>query len=57
MELSDGEFENHVNQLLEWSETLDFDNYLQHWWQVATSAPSNQIGDVHYQNEEEEIVL
>lgn len=41
LEMGDGEFEAYVDDLLEWSETLDYDKYTENWRQIATSAPSN----------------
>lgn len=56
IDLPDDKFEEHVNQLLEWSETLDFDKYISHWWQVATSAPSNSMSQA-FEFHEEEVML
>ena len=38
MELEDGEFENEVNNLIEWCEDLDYEKYTNNWHHLATSA-------------------
>lgn len=40
LELNEDDFENQVNKLIEWSDTLDFDRYMNHWYSLATSAPT-----------------
>ena len=39
--MPESQFEAYVDDLLEWSETLDYDKYTENWTQIATSAPSN----------------
>lgn len=41
LQLPEDKFEAYVDELLEWSETLDYDKYTENWTQIATSAPSN----------------
>lgn len=41
LEMQEGDFEAYVDDLLEWSEALDYDKYTENWTQIATSAPSN----------------
>lgn len=31
MDLNDGEFENEVNNLIEWCEDLDYEKYINNW--------------------------
>lgn len=31
LEIDDGEFENEVNNLIEWCEDLDYDKYMNNW--------------------------
>lgn len=42
LELDEDEFENQVNKLIEWTDTLDFDKYMNHWYTLATSAPTEE---------------
>jgi len=44
LDLSEEDFESYVNGLMKWSETLDFDKYMENWFLTATSAPA-EIGD------------
>ena len=37
-EMPDGEFDNEVNNLIEWCEDLDFEKYQDNWFTLATSA-------------------
>lgn len=39
LELDDEELNEYVSGLMKWSETLDYDKYMDHWFQIATSAP------------------
>ena len=39
MDLNEEELNEYVNSLMKWSETLDFDKYMDHWFQIATSGP------------------
>ena len=32
MEMDEEEFDKEVNDLIEWSENLDFDNYIKDWF-------------------------
>jgi hypothetical protein len=55
MELNEEELNEYVNGLMKWSETLDFDKYMDHWFQIATSAPiENSISD---ENENDEDII
>ena len=36
--LEEKDFENEVNNLIEWCEDLDFDKYMNNWYTLATSA-------------------
>lgn len=38
--LNDEQFEEEVNNLIEWCEDLDYDKYINNWHQLATSAYS-----------------
>ena len=38
MGLNDGDFEDEVNNLIEWCEDLDYEKYIGNWHQLATSA-------------------
>lgn len=40
MGLNDGDFEDEVNNLIEWCEDLDYEKYIGNWHQLATSAYS-----------------
>ena len=40
MQLQDGEFDDEVNNLIEWCEDLDYEKYIGNWHQLATSAYS-----------------
>eukprot|EP00349_Pseudokeronopsis_sp_Brazil_P009639 CAMPEP_0202968912 /NCGR_PEP_ID=MMETSP1396-20130829/14422_1 /ASSEMBLY_ACC=CAM_ASM_000872 /TAXON_ID= /ORGANISM="Pseudokeronopsis sp., Strain Brazil" /LENGTH=176 /DNA_ID=CAMNT_0049695811 /DNA_START=807 /DNA_END=1337 /DNA_ORIENTATION=+ len=46
--LNDEDFDNEVNNLIEWCEDLDFDKYVNNWQSLATSAkadaPANFLG-------------
>ena len=44
MQLNDGEFENEVNNLIEWCEDLDYEKYIGNWHQLATSAYAGNQG-------------
>lgn len=39
-ELDDNQFENEVNNLIEWCEDLDYEKYVNNWHCLATSAYS-----------------
>ena len=39
LDLDEEELNEYVNGLMKWSETLDYDKYMDHWFQIATSAP------------------
>jgi hypothetical protein len=39
VEMSEEEFEAHVNDLIEWSETLDYDKYVMEWYAMGTTRP------------------
>jgi len=41
--MNDDQFEEEVKELIEWSEQLDFDSYLNEWNMIATSAKSNDF--------------
>ena len=43
--LEDGDFENEVNNLIEWCEDLDFEKYQDNWFTLATSAQCEAPGD------------
>ena len=43
LEMDDQQFDNEVKELIEWSEQLDFDSYLNEWNMIATSAKSNDF--------------
>ena len=46
MELDDEQFDDEVENLIEWCEDLDYDKYIENWHQQATSAdPVNQDDD------------
>lgn len=53
LELNDEELNEYVNGLMKWSETLDFDKYMEHWFSIATSAPIESM----VSDESEDIVL
>lgn len=38
MALDELDFENEVNNLIEWCEDLDYEKYINNWHQLATSA-------------------
>ena len=38
MELNDEQFDDEVENLIEWCEDLDYDKYIESWHQQATSA-------------------
>jgi hypothetical protein len=38
LQLNDNEFENEVNNLIEWCEDLDYEKYIGNWHHLATSA-------------------
>ena len=35
--MQDGEFEDEVNNLIEWCEDLDYEKYTENWHEIATS--------------------
>jgi IQ calmodulin-binding motif len=39
LDLNEDELNEYVNGLMKWSETLDFDSYVDNWFQIATSGP------------------
>ena len=39
VDMNEGEFEQYVNGLMKWCDSLDFDGYIDTWYQIATSAP------------------
>jgi hypothetical protein len=43
--MQDGDFENEVNNLIEWCEDLDFEKYQDNWFTLATSAEAESPGD------------
>lgn len=43
LDMEDEQFECEVKELIEWSEQLDFDEYLKEWDMIATSAKSNDF--------------
>lgn len=43
--MEDGDFENEVNNLIEWCEDLDFEKYQDNWFTLATSAEAESPGD------------
>ena len=58
LQLNDEELNEYVNGLMKWSETLDFDKYMDHWFQIATSAPiENSVDEENGDDEDEDIVL
>ncbi len=40
LEMNNKEFDNEVNNLIEWCEDLDYEKYINNWHQLATSAYS-----------------
>ena len=53
LDLNEKELDEYVNGLMKWSETLDFDKYIEHWFQIATSAPIES----ELLEENEEVIL
>jgi hypothetical protein len=43
--MEDGQFDNEVNNLIEWCEDLDFEKYQDNWFTLATSAQCEMPGD------------
>jgi len=39
-------FKDEVNNLIEWSNELDYDQYISNWGQIATSAVTKDIEDI-----------
>ena len=42
------EFDKEVNDLIEWSENLDYENYIRNWYVLSTSNASNFYSQVKY---------
>ena len=40
MQLEDEDFDDEVNNLIEWCEDLDYEKYIGNWHELATSAQS-----------------
>ncbi len=40
MQLDDEDFDDEVNNLIEWCEDLDYEKYIGNWHELATSAQS-----------------
>lgn len=53
LDLNEEELNEYVNGLMKWSETLDFDKYMENWFQIATSAPI----EAEIVEEGEEVIL
>eukprot|EP00347_Sterkiella_histriomuscorum_P006593 403352176 len=50
MQLDDGDFDNEVNNLIEWCEDLDYEKYTNNWHQLATSAYAGQDSGANQAN-------
>jgi hypothetical protein len=43
MDIDSEEFEKEVDELVEWSENLNFDNYIKDWYVLSTSQGSGDF--------------
>lgn len=43
------QFDKEVNDLIEWSENLDYENYIRNWYVLSTSNASNFYSQVKYE--------
>ena len=53
--MEDNQFDSEVKELIEWSEQLDFDEYLNEWNQIATSAKSDDFVPNRYESQQEQL--
>jgi len=41
--LEDEDLDKEISDLIEWSENLDYDNYVKNWYQISTSESSKNF--------------
>ena len=49
-DMPDNEFEDEVNNLIEWCEDLDYEKYTANWHEVATSNKAEPVKGIYQQN-------
>ena len=43
IDMDENEFDDHVKELIEWSDNLDYDKYVRDWFQLSTSNASENF--------------
>lgn len=49
-DLGDGDFDEEVNNLIEWCEDLDYEKYTANWHDVATSSKAEPVKGIYQNN-------